>query len=124
MAAEGGVLAEEPPDKHAIGSRQAAFALFKAMVGPGLLFLPAAVKNAGATAAAIYRHHGGHTGAVTCVCRSHQCSGCERYRGNSFHLVHAADARHHSMSQAERCACTWSRGRRGCCDGATGALPD
>ena len=48
MAAEGGVLAEEPPDKHAIGSRQAAFALFKAMVGPGLLFLPAAVKNAGA----------------------------------------------------------------------------
>lgn len=42
---------ELPP--HAITAQQAALALFKAIVGPGVLFLPAAVRNAGLLSASI-----------------------------------------------------------------------
>jgi len=44
---------EEKPFTHTIGAWQASFALFKALVGPGLLFLPSAVKNAGLISAII-----------------------------------------------------------------------
>ncbi|CAK0840627.1 unnamed protein product [Prorocentrum cordatum] len=42
-----------PPldERHAIGAGQAGLALFKAIVGPGILFLPAGVKNAGLASA-------------------------------------------------------------------------
>lgn len=41
------VDADAVDPRHALGSFQAAVALFKAIVGPSILFLPSAVKNAG-----------------------------------------------------------------------------
>lgn len=40
-----------PPERHTVSTFQAGVALFKAVVGPGVLFLPSAVKNAGLVSA-------------------------------------------------------------------------
>jgi len=71
---------------HAIGEWQATLALFKCIVGPGILFLPAGVKNAGLLAAISISAIGG-AAATWCMLLVLDTARCLRRQGkvvNSF----------------------------------------